>query len=105
MDPVVDEMDAGLADGPVPSSAFASGEFVGRAVHAHEEDVECGEHHGKLLAPLRMFDDVVDDQVIARRCHRANAAMKAIEEPRSHPPDPVEGVSCDRRGTAPPSIS
>ena len=66
MDPVVDEMDAGLADGPVPSSALASGEFVGRAVHAHEEDVECGQHHGKLLAPLRMFDDVVDDQVIAR---------------------------------------
>src|SRR5258708_24862066 len=51
------------------------------AVPPDEEDVQARQQPGQILTPAAVLDDVLDDQVVARRGQGGQAPVKPGEEP------------------------
>ena len=84
---VVDSIDfdvfSAFTDPAVTTQAFATVDFVERAMNCHQKHVEWPQQLGERRPPLFELDDVLHDQVVASRSEHGDAAMETIEKSRS----------------------
>jgi hypothetical protein len=82
-----------LTNSPVTTLTLTALELRQGTVNSDKEDIEMGEEAQESIHPVRCFDNVLNDQIVAGLGQRWQATMETIEKGGSHfPPGKLPAV-------------